>query len=106
MAAVTALKDAGAQRIQIDEPAATTVPSEVPLFVELFNESVRGLDAEFSIHIGFSDYSLLFPHVLELKGCTEFAPEFANDDVWTRGTGKDERPGYRTLDFFARRLGG
>lgn len=99
---VKALIDAGAKRIQIDEPAATTVPEEVPLFVETFNESVKGLtgDCEFSIHICFSDYSLLFPHILELDGCTEFAPEFANDDLWTRGAKDEDRPGYRTLDLF------
>lgn len=99
---VKALVEAGAKRIQIDEPAATTVPEEVPLFVETFNESVKGFtdECEFSIHICFSDYSLLFPHILDLKGCTEFAPEFANDDLWTRGTQDEDRPGYRTLDLF------
>jgi 5-methyltetrahydropteroyltriglutamate--homocysteine methyltransferase len=98
---IKSLLEAGATRIQIDEPAATTVPEEVPLFVETFNESVKGLDGDFSIHICFSDYKLLFPHILDLKGCTEFAPEFANDDLWTRGQSKEDRPGYRTLDLFA-----
>jgi len=96
-----ALISAGARRVQIDEPAATTVPEEVPVVVEAFNEAVRGLDADFSIHVCFSDYSLLFPHILELEGCAEFALEFANDDLWTRGTGHDERPGYAILRTFA-----
>lgn len=90
----------GAHNIQVDEPAATTKPDEVPLFVESFNESVQGLSTRFSIHICFSDYPLLFPHILELKGCSEFAPEFANKDPWTLGTHREDRPGYEILHLW------
>ncbi len=72
------LLDRGADWIQIDEPAATTIPSEVPLFVESFNESVKGLKAEFSVHICFSDYRLLFPHIQKIENCSQFALEFSN----------------------------
>jgi len=76
---------------------------EVPLFVEAFNESVRGLGskARFSVHICFSDYSRLFPHILELKNCAEYAIELSNRDPWERGTEPADRPGYEVLNLFA-----
>ncbi len=98
-----ALIDEGARWIQIDEPAVTTHPDEVPLFVEAFNEATQGLtgDCRFSTHICFSDYTNLFPHVLELDGCSEFALELANRDSWEKGTDRDTREGYHMLDPFA-----
>lgn len=75
-----ALVEAGAEWIQIDEPAVTTKPAEVPLFVEAFNESSAGLHCKFSVHICYSDYRLLYPEVLELKDCAQLALEFANRD--------------------------
>ncbi|MBI4399794.1 hypothetical protein HY570_03510 [Candidatus Micrarchaeota archaeon] len=83
----------GAEWIQIDEPAATTKPDEVDLLVESFNESVKGLNAKFSIHICFSDYSLLFPEVLEMKQCSHFSLEFANRD-------NPRQDGYKDLNLF------
>jgi 5-methyltetrahydropteroyltriglutamate--homocysteine methyltransferase len=75
-----ALVDAGAEWIQIDEPALTTKPAEVPLFVEAFNQCTEGLTCKFSVHICYSDYRLLYPHLLELKKCSQLALEFANRD--------------------------
>jgi 5-methyltetrahydropteroyltriglutamate--homocysteine methyltransferase len=100
---IEALVDRGAQWIQIDEPAVTTHPDEVDIFVEAFNESVKGLtdQARFSTHICFSDYTKLFPEVLELEGCSEFAVELANRDPWERGTDRGTRQGYHLLDPFA-----
>lgn len=83
----------GCKWIQIDEPAATTKSEEIPIFVESFNESVKGLNAKFSCHICFSDYSLLFPDILEMKKCSQFAWEFANRD-------DNKRQGYKDLLFF------
>lgn len=94
------LLEKGAQWIQIDEPAATTVPSEVPLFVESFNESVRGLKGEFSVHICFSDYTLLFPHIKKMQKCSEFALELSNRDSKKPGTKEGDRPGYEILKQF------
>jgi 5-methyltetrahydropteroyltriglutamate--homocysteine methyltransferase len=92
-----ALIEAGAPIVQIDEPAATTKPDEVDLFVSSFNDSVEGLAGRFSVHICFSDYRLLFPHVLELENCSQLALELANKDSWRLGTGRADRPGYETL---------
>jgi len=73
-----ALVDAGAEWIQIDEPALTTKPEEVPFFVEAFNECTEGLGCKLSLHICFSNYRLLYPHILGLRNCSQLALEFAN----------------------------
>jgi 5-methyltetrahydropteroyltriglutamate--homocysteine methyltransferase len=77
---IDALTHAGAHWIQIDEPALATRPEEVPLFVEAFNECTRGTNCKLSVHICYSNYSSLYPHILELKNCSQLALEFANRD--------------------------
>ncbi len=94
---VAALLEQGVTWVQIDEPAATTKPDEVPLFVESFNESVRDLLGQFSVHICFSDYSLLFPHVEELENCSQFSLEFANRDGAELGVDATHRTAYEIL---------
>ena len=98
--AVADLVRHGAGLIQVDEPAASTKPSEAGLFVESFNATAEGLDARFSVHLCFSDYALLFPQVLGLRNCQELAPEFANKDAWGLGTARADRPGYAELDLW------
>lgn len=88
-----ALERAGAKVIQIDEPAATTHPEEVDIFVEGFNAATEGLRCKVTAHICYSDYSLLYPAVLEMKRCTQFAWEFANRDA-------NFGDGYRPLQLF------
>jgi 5-methyltetrahydropteroyltriglutamate--homocysteine methyltransferase len=99
---VEGLVAAGADWIQIDEPAATTKLDEVPLVVEGFNAALRGLGASRkSMHICFSDYSVLWPAVLELDDCLELQLEFANRDSRELGTREEDRPGYaETLRLF------
>ncbi len=87
---IEALIRAGARVVQIDEPAAGTHPDEAELVVEGFNAATDGLDAEFTMHICFSDYRALFPALLEAKRCRQWAWEFANRD----GAGRD---GYAIL---------
>jgi 5-methyltetrahydropteroyltriglutamate--homocysteine methyltransferase len=91
---VEGLVEAGAEWIQIDEPAATTKPDEVPLVVEGFNLATSGIDATKSMHICFSDYNALWPQVLELDDCLELQLEFANRDSRELGTSDEDRPGY------------
>jgi 5-methyltetrahydropteroyltriglutamate--homocysteine methyltransferase len=91
---VEGLVAAGADWIQIDEPAATTKPDEVPLVVQGFNQATRGVAAKKSMHICFSDYGALWPAVLELDDCLELQLEFANRDSRELGTRHDDRPGY------------
>ena len=99
---VEGLVAAGASWIQIDEPAARTKPDEVPLVVEGFNAALRGVAADKkSVHICFSDYTALWPAVLELEDCLELQLEFANRDSRELGTGDEDRPGYaETLHLF------
>jgi 5-methyltetrahydropteroyltriglutamate--homocysteine methyltransferase len=99
---VEGLVAAGAKWLQIDEPAATTKPDEVPLVVIGFNAAFGGAkDIQRSMHICFSDYSALWPHVLELDECLELQLEFANRDSRELGTREDDRPGYAdTLRLF------
>jgi len=94
-----ALVNAGAKRIQIDEPAATTKPDEVDIFVEGFNEAVKGLSCAFSVHICYSDYRLLFPYILDLKA-EHISIECANRDTRACGMDEDSRPGYSVIRLF------
>jgi 5-methyltetrahydropteroyltriglutamate--homocysteine methyltransferase len=97
-----AVVEAGCDWIQFDEPALTTRPDEVAFGVEAFNASVEGVPAaRRSLHVCFSDYSLLFPHVLELDDCFELQLEFANRDSHDLGTDGADRPGYEPLFLFA-----
>jgi 5-methyltetrahydropteroyltriglutamate--homocysteine methyltransferase len=99
---VVGLVEAGCDWIQIDEPAAATKPDEVPLVVLGFNAALAGVEApRKSMHICFSDYSALWPAVLELEDCLELQLEFANRDSRELGTRDEDRPGYAdTLRLF------
>ena len=77
---IDSLVRAGARWVQIDEPALATRPEDVPLFVEAFNECTHGIDCKLSVHICYSNYASLYPHILELKNCSQLALEFANRD--------------------------
>jgi len=86
--------------IQIDEPAATTHPSEIAMMVESFNESIKGINCKFGIHICYSsDYSELFPDILEAKN-QQYTLEFANRDTMKLGRNKVNRQGYNVLKTF------
>jgi 5-methyltetrahydropteroyltriglutamate--homocysteine methyltransferase len=98
---VLGLVEAGAEWVQIDEPAATTHPEEVPLVIETFNATRRGVDARASMHICFSDYNCLFPHVELLEDCYELQLEFSNRDSRKLGTRPEDRLGYNVLERFA-----
>ncbi|HVL88567.1 MAG TPA: hypothetical protein VM681_11280 [Candidatus Thermoplasmatota archaeon] len=96
---VEALVKAGATRIQIDEPAATTKYDETDIFVESFEETVRGLPGYHSVHLCFSEYKRLFPQILEMRSCKQYAMEFANRDSRKPGTRREDRPGYAFLEL-------
>ena len=87
----------GVDFIQIDEPAATTHPDEMELVVKSFNESIKGINAKFGIHICYSeDYSNMYPEVLEMKN-HQYELEFANRDSWNKGINHSNRKGYESF---------
>ncbi len=94
------LKEAGAKFLQIDEPAATTKPYEIDIFINSLIDSVKELykDIFFSIHICFSDYKLLFPYLEKIQGIIkEIHFEYANRDSRETGIKEDVRKGYKIL---------
>lgn len=99
------LVDAGASWIQIDEPAVTTHPeaAELDLFVEAWNETVRGFSCKFSDHTCYPSeigYKLLADYAPKLDKCSHLALEFANRDSTELGVDKESRPGYQDLQYF------
>jgi 5-methyltetrahydropteroyltriglutamate--homocysteine methyltransferase len=96
------LVEAGAKWIQLDEPAATTHPTkeEMSLFVEGFNETVKGIDCKFSLHNCYSNYELLAKYVPALKKCSQISLEFANRDDKRLGANGKTRVGYEILKLF------
>lgn len=94
---IKALYDSGARIIQIDEPAAATKRGETSDLVESVKLSIGDLKGKafFVIHICFSDYTRLFPGLLELQGIIdEVHFEYANRDTKELG---HERHGYEAL---------
>lgn len=100
---IKALYDQGARFIQIDEPAATTKRDEIPEFIASVKHSIGNLagKAFFTIHICFSEYSLLFPAIKALEGILdEIHFEYANRDSRELGVDDDKRLGYSILEKF------
>jgi len=95
------LIDAGAKYIQLDEPAATTKRDEVANFIDTVIWTIGGLkhtDVFWSIHICFSNYSVLFPHIEKLQGIVhELHFEYANRDTKQLGRHPDVRIGYDVI---------
>lgn len=91
----------GAKIIQIDEPAATSHPSEMDIFRQSVNESVKGINAKVVVHACFSgnDYESLAPQMPEIKA-QQYTLEFANRDSWDLGVNDKERKGYHVLKLF------
>ena len=96
---ILALVEAGAKRIQIDEPAVTSKPEEVPLMVEALNESIKGINAKITLHVCYSDYRMLFPHIAEAR-LDQISIECANRDTLELGLDDEKRKGYHLLDYF------
>ena len=99
------LVNAGASWIQIDEPAVTThpEPQEMELFIEAWNETVRGFSCKFSDHTCYPSeigYKVLAEYAPKLDKCDQLALEFANRDTSRLGVDENSREGYSDLKHF------
>jgi len=63
---VEALVKAGAKIIQIDEPASSVRPEELPLIVEAMRIVTAGLPAYFISHLCYGAFETIYPGMLEL----------------------------------------
>ncbi len=85
-----ALVAAGANFIQLDEPSYAVHPDAPREFVDLFNETVKGVDAKIGLHLCFGNfvgrpvakrsYRPLFPHILDVHA-DQLALEFSNREL-------------------------
>ena len=80
------LERAGAQYIQIDEPAISTRPEEMALAIEALGMVTRGLNAKTITHICYGDFDTIGPKLRQLP-VDQIDLEFANRD-------------FELLDFF------
>ena len=60
------LEDAGAQYIQIDEPALSVRPEELDLAIEAMEIVTKGIKAKTLTHICYGDFQKIYPKMLEL----------------------------------------
>ena len=60
------LEAAGAQYIQIDEPAIHARPEEIEIAIEAMGVVTQNLDAKTVSHICYGDFAAIYPKVLEL----------------------------------------
>jgi 5-methyltetrahydropteroyltriglutamate--homocysteine methyltransferase len=60
------LEKAGAKFIQIDEPAVSVRPEELPLVVEAMGVVTKGLKAKTLTHICYGDFEKIYPGMLEI----------------------------------------
>lgn len=85
-----ALVAAGANFIQLDEPSYAVHPDAPREFVDLFNDTVKGVDAKIGLHLCFGNfvgrpvakrsYRPLFPHILDVHA-DQLALEFSNREL-------------------------
>lgn len=60
------LEKAGAQYIQIDEPAVSVRPEELPLAIEAMGLVTQGLKAKTLTHICYGNFEKIYPGMLEI----------------------------------------
>ena len=77
---VEALIEAGAKIIQIDEPATSVRPEELPLVIEAMHKVTEGLPAYFITHICYGAFRLIYPRMLEIP-VDNFDLEMSNNQL-------------------------
>lgn len=78
---VKALSTAGAKIIQVDEPAISARPEELPEFaIEAMQIVTKGIDAYFICHICYGAFEFIYPGMLELP-VDNFDLEMSNSEL-------------------------
>jgi 5-methyltetrahydropteroyltriglutamate--homocysteine methyltransferase len=77
---VEALIAAGCKIIQIDEPALSVRPEELPITIEAMEATTKGLDAYFITHACYGAFEQIYPGMLDLA-VDNFDLEMANNDL-------------------------
>ncbi len=62
---VQALVEAGAKIIQIDEPATSVRPEELPVAIDAMRRVTEGLQAYFITHICYGAFEFIYPQMLQ-----------------------------------------
>jgi 5-methyltetrahydropteroyltriglutamate--homocysteine methyltransferase len=76
---VVDLEKAGAEYIQIDEPAISTRPDEIELAIEAMKVVTEGIGTKTISHICYGDFTLIYPRILHLA-VDQLDLEFANSN--------------------------
>jgi len=76
---VVDLEKAGAEYIQIDEPAISTRPDEIELAIEAMKIVTEGIGTKTVSHICYGDFTLIYPRILHLA-VDQLDLEFANSN--------------------------
>jgi len=61
-----ALAEAGAQFVQVDEPAVSVRPEELKLAIKALGRAVEGVKAKTITHICYGDFDVIYPALLDL----------------------------------------
>lgn len=101
------LERAGAQYLQIDEPAISTRPEEMPLAIEALGIVTKGLRAKTITHICYGDFEAIGPHLHRLP-VDQIDLEFANRDFellnWFKGRRFSKEIGLGVVDVHSHRI--
>jgi 5-methyltetrahydropteroyltriglutamate--homocysteine methyltransferase len=77
---VEALIVAGCKIIQIDEPALSVRPEELPIALEAMERTTKDLDAYFITHACYGEFEHIYPGMLDLA-VDNFDLEMSNSDL-------------------------
>jgi 5-methyltetrahydropteroyltriglutamate--homocysteine methyltransferase len=77
---VEALVAAGCKIIQIDEPALSVRPEELPIALEAMEYTTKNLDAYFITHACYGEFEHIYPAMLDLA-VDNFDLEMSNSDL-------------------------
>jgi 5-methyltetrahydropteroyltriglutamate--homocysteine methyltransferase len=77
---VEALLEAGAKIVQVDEPATSVRPEELPWVAEAMHKVVDGLEGYFVTHICYGAFQKIYPGMLDIP-VDNFDLEMANNQL-------------------------